>query len=133
MAKRIAWLALLWGLWLPLAAAAAGVSGSKPMLCAVTQARECDYGGECAATTPAEINLPPFVVVDVKAKLLSEYRGERKTPVQTVVEKDGNFVLQGYESRAFSIAISKQTGELLAASTGGPDGAFVISGICTEL
>lgn len=132
MTNRIAWLALLL-LAVPVAARAGGVSGSKPMLCAVVEARDCAYDGDCVAATPDEINLPPFVVVDPKAKLLSEYRGERKTVVQTVVEKDGNVVLQGYENRAWSIAISKETGKLLAASTGGPDGGFVISGICTEL
>jgi len=133
MMQRIAGLVLPMLLALPLAASAGGVSASKPMLCAVTEARDCAYGGDCVATTPEEINLPPFVVVDAKAKQLSEYKGERKTPVQTVVEKDGNLVLQGYERRAWSIVISKETGKLLAASTGGAEGGFVISGICTEL
>lgn len=132
MRNPIAWLALLL-LPFPVAASAGGVSGSKPMLCAVTGARDCAYDGDCVATTPDEINLPPFLVVDAKAKLVSEHRGERKTPVQSVAEKDGNLVLQGFEDRAFSIAISKETGKLVAASTGGPEGAFVISGICTEL
>jgi hypothetical protein len=132
MTKRTAWLALLL-LATPAAARAGGVSGSKPMLCAVTEARDCAYGGDCVATTTDEINLPSFVVVDAKAKLLSEYRGERKTPVQTVAEMDGSLVLQGYENRAWSISISKESGKLLAASTGGADGAFVISGICTDL
>ena len=34
---------------------------------------------------------------------------------------------------AWSIVISKETGKLLAASTGGADGAFVVSGIRTDL
>ena len=132
MRNRIAWLACLL-LSLPAVATAGGVSGSKPMLCAVTGARDCSYDGDCATAAPEELNLPPFLVVDAKAKLLSEYRGERKTPVQTVLEKDGTLVLQGYESRAWSIVISKETGKLLSAGTGGPDGAFVVSGICTDL
>ncbi len=132
MRDRIAWLALVL-LASPLTAWAGGVSGSKPMLCAVTEARDCAYDGDCAPAAPEELNLPPFLVVDAKAKLLSEYRGERKSPVQTVFEKDGNLVLQGYEARAWSIVISMETGKLLSVGTGGPDGAFVVSGICTDL
>ena len=132
MRHPIAWLALLL-LALPVTARAGGVSGSKPMLCAVTGARDCSYDGDCVGAAPEELNLPPFLVVDAKAKLLSEYKGERKSPVQTVFEKDGNVVLQGYEARAWSIVISKETGKLLSVGTGGPDGAFVVSGICTDL
>lgn len=132
MRDPISWLALVL-LACPVAAGAAGVSGSKPMLCAVTGARDCAYDGDCDPAALEELNLPPFLVVDAKAKLLSEYRGERKSPVQSVFEKDGNVVLQGYEERAFSIVISKETGRLLSVGTGGPDGAFVVSGICTDL
>jgi hypothetical protein len=103
------------------------------MLCAVTEARDCSHDGDCVAAAPEELNLPPFHVVDTKAKLLSEYRGERKSPVQTVLEKDGNAVLQGYEERAWSMVISKETGKLLSVGTGGPEGASVVSGICTDL
>lgn len=131
MKSRIAWLAAL-GLAMPAAAHAAGVNGSKPMLCAVTEALECSYEGDCARETPEDINIPPFVVVDVKAKTLSEYRGERKSPVQTVFEKDGHVVLQGYEKRAWSMAISKDTGRLSVTATA-PDTGFVIFGICTDL
>jgi hypothetical protein len=132
MRDRIAWLALAL-LASPVTTWAAGVSGSKPMLCAVTEVRDCAYDGDCAPATPDELNLPPFLVVDAKAKLLSEYQGERKSSVQTVFEKDGNLVLQGYEARAWSIVISMETGKLLSVGTGGPDGAFVVSGICTDL
>jgi hypothetical protein len=132
MRDRIAWLALLM-LAFPVASRAGGVSGSKPMLCAVTDARDCSHDADCVSAAPEELNLPPFLVVDAKAKQISEYQGERKSPVQTVLEKDGNVVLQGYEERAWSMVISKETGKLLSVGTGGPDGAFVVSGICTDL
>jgi hypothetical protein len=131
MTSRIAWVAVL-GLAMPSAALAAGVDGSKPMLCAVTEALECSYQGDCVRETPEEINIPPFVVVDVKAKTLSEYRGERKSAVQTVFEKDGDVVLQGYERRAWSAVISKETGRLSVTATA-PDTGFVLFGICTDL
>jgi hypothetical protein len=131
MTSRTAWLAVL-GLVAPAAASAAGLDGSKPMLCAVTEALECSYQGDCARETPEDINIPPFIVVDVKAKTLSEYRGERKSPVQNVFEKEGDVVLQGYEQRAWSMVISKETGKL-SVTASGPETGFVIFGICTDL
>jgi hypothetical protein len=131
MRNRLVWLACLM-LAFPAVASAGGVSGSKPMLCAVTGVQDCSYDGDCARAAPEELNLPPFLVVDAKAKRLSAYRGERKTPVQTVLEKDDSLVLQGYEARAWSIVISKETGKLLSVGIGGPDGAFVVSGNCTD-
>lgn len=131
MRHAIAWLAVLLLAW-PAAARAAGVSGSKPILCAVTEALECPYEGECIHETPEGINLPPFIVVDPKAKTLSEYQGDRKSPVQTVFEKGAHIVLQGYEERAWSAAISKETGRLSVTATS-PDAGFVVFGICTDL
>ena len=131
MTGRISWLALLL-LAVPGAATAGGVDGSKPMLCAVTETVECAYEGECVHGSAEDVNVPPFLVVDPKAKQLSEHRGERKSPVQTVFEKDGQVVLQGYENRAWSMAISKETGRLSATATG-PEAGFVVFGICTDL
>lgn len=131
MASRITPLALLL-LALPGTALAAGVDGSKPMLCAVTETLECSYGGDCVRGSAEDINIPPFVVVDPKAKRLSEYRGERKSPVQTVFEKDGQVVLQGYENRAWSATVSKENGKLSVTATG-PEAGFVLFGVCTDL
>jgi hypothetical protein len=131
MLARIASLALPF-LLLPGAASAAGVNGSKPMLCALTEAVECQYETECTHGSVESMNFPPFVRIDAKAKTLTEHEGERKTTVQTVSERDGNLVLQGYENRAFSITISKATGRLTATATG-PETGFVLFGICTQL
>ena len=54
------------------ASAAGKYDGSKPMLCAVTAVSECTKDGNCERSAPQEgNNLPGFVRIDVKGKLLS--------------------------------------------------------------
>lgn len=112
-------------------AAGAGIDTSGPVLCALTEAMECSAESECAQVQPEDLNLPPFVVVDVKGKKLSEHHGKRSSPIQTVNERNGAVYLQGFEQRAWGIAISKETGRM-TASAAGDQGAFVIFGACTE-
>ncbi len=131
MKQQIAWLAVFC-LSLPGAALARGVSGSERMLCAVTEVLECPFEEACIRQTAEGIALPAFLVIDPKAKMLLEYQGERKTPVQTVYERDGHVVLQGYEKRAWSISISKETGRASVAATEA-DVGLVIFGVCTDL
>ncbi|MDJ0852360.1 MAG: hypothetical protein QNK04_28655 [Myxococcota bacterium] len=126
---RVASLALI---LLAPSAALAGVDGAKPMLCAVTEAIECNHEEECSRGTVESMNIPPFLRIEPGRKLMTEHKGERKTTVQTVTEKDGHIVLQGFENRAFSVSISKETGRLTATATG-PDAGFVLFGICTDL
>ncbi len=131
MIGRIAGIASL-ALLLAPAAALAGVNGAKPMLCAVTEAIECHHESECSRGSVESMNIPPFLRIEPGRKLMTEHKGERKTTVQTVTEKDGHIVLQGFENRAFSVSISKETGRLTATATG-PDAGFVLFGICTDL
>jgi hypothetical protein len=111
---------------------AAQVDVSKPLLCAVTEAIECPADAPCASLSVEEVNIPAFLVVDAKAKRLSEHEGQRSTPAQSVTERDGHLYLQGIEERAWSAAISASTGKLsLTASR--PEAGFVVFGACTEL
>jgi hypothetical protein len=104
---------------------------SKTMLCALTEAIECGYESQCSYGPVDELNLPPFIRVDPRAKTLTEHNGSRKTVVGSVTNKDGQLVLQGIENRAYSISITASTGRL-SASTAGPDVGFVFFGACTN-
>jgi hypothetical protein len=112
--------------------AAAQVDVSKPLLCAVTEAIECPADGQCASTSAEEINIPAFLVVDAKAKRVSEHKGQRTTPAQSVTERDGHLYLQGIEERVWSAAISASTGQM-ALTASRPEAGFVVFGVCTEL
>ncbi len=112
--------------------ALAGVDGGKRMLCAFTEAIECSPEDDCSRGSVESLNIPPFIEIDPKKKLMQEHKGERKSTVTTVTERDGHVVLQGYENRAFSVSISKESGRLTATASG-PEAGFVLFGVCTDL
>jgi hypothetical protein len=117
----------------PLSAASAGLDGSKPLLCAITEAVECAFDGTCTRGTADSVNVPQFVRVDVKAKRLSEHEGERSTAIRSVERVEGRLVLQGVEAeRAWSVSISEETGKM-SVTASGHDVGFVVFGACTEL
>ena len=111
--------------------AMAQVDGSKPFLCAITEAVDCGRDGTCARGSAEDVGLPTFIWVDVPAGTLREHGGERRTRVGRSEERDGKLLLQGVEERAWSASISQATGALTAAAAG--DGAaFVLFGACTR-
>lgn len=122
------------GLALPFTASAAGkYDGSKPMLCAVTTMSECTSDGKCERSAPqAGNNLPTFVRVDVKGKLLTDNQGSgRKTEIKVATVLDGQLVLQGGENgKAWSMVIASESGTF-GSSVVEDDGLFAIFGNCT--
>jgi hypothetical protein len=117
----------------PPASAAGKYDGSKPMLCAVTAVSECTKDGNCERSAPQEgNNLPAFVRVDVKAKLLSDNDGSgRKTEIKSSAIVDNQLMLQGSENgKAWSIVISSDSG-VFGSSVVEDDGLFAIFGRCT--
>jgi hypothetical protein len=115
------------------ASAAGKYDGSKPMLCAVTAVSECTKDGACERSAPQEgNNLPGFVRVDVKAKLLSDNDGGgRKTAIQSSALVDNLLMLQGAENgKAWSIVIASDSG-VFGSSVVEDDGLFAIFGRCT--
>ena len=115
------------------ASAAGKYDGSKPMLCAVTAVSECTKDGACERSAPlVGNNLPGFVRVDVKAKLLSDNDGGgRKTEIKSSVILDDQLMLQGSENgKAWSIVISSDSG-VFGSSVVENDGLFAIFGRCT--
>ena len=85
-------------------------------------------------TDPWELDMPQFVVIDLKKKTVSTTKasGEnRSTKVQTSSDETEIF-LQGIENgRAFSFVIDQATGLLSAAISS--DGATIsVFGACTD-
>jgi len=67
----------------PVAAVAASLDGSVPILCAINALMECD-GDDCERTTAEETKVPPFVRFDVQKKLLTSVDGTRTSPITKV-------------------------------------------------
>jgi hypothetical protein len=110
----------------------AAFDGSAPMLCAVRHLSECDPSGQCERTSLEEVQLPPFVRVDVPQRLLSGTQpGSRRTEIKSTGRIDGNLILQGGESgRGWSLVIGEASGKLSGA-VADDDVVFVIFGACT--
>ena len=101
------------------AATADDITGVNRFVCAPAQVTVCDEAGACVSVLPWEVNVPRFLVFDLKKKRISttEASGEnRATPIQSVIETEDAIYLQGVEGgRAFSFVISRSTGFMSAA------------------
>ena len=120
------------GLTLP-AAAAGKYDGSAPMLCAVTAVSECTADGKCERSAPhAGNNLPTFMRVDVKGKVLRADDGSgRKTEIKASSIVDDQLMLQGIENgKAWNMVIKSDTGRW-GGSVVEDDGSFALFGACT--
>jgi hypothetical protein len=115
------------------AAAAGKYDGSKPMLCAVTAVSECTADGKCErSAAEAANNLPTFLRVDVKGKVLTDNEGgSRKSEIKSSSIVDGHLMLQGAEhGRAWSMVIASEGGRF-GGSIVEDDGLFAVFGNCT--
>lgn len=110
------------------------VSDSDKLLCAASRVTLCFESGECMDADPWELDMPQFVVVDLKNKTVSTTKAsgeDRSTKLQTSNDET-EFFLQGIENgRAFSFVINQETGLLSAAISS--DGATIsVFGACTD-
>ena len=112
------------------AAAVGKFDGSAPMLCAPTVVTECGADGDCRRGTPASVNLPEFLKVDLKAmKVYAEGTG-RESPIRNIEHLNGVLVVQGGQNgRAWSMTVTEETGKMSATISTEGEG-FIIFGAC---
>jgi hypothetical protein len=112
--------------------ALAAFDGTAPMLCAVTYLTECDPSGPCERAALEDVQLPPFVRIDVGQRVLSGTQpGGRRTEIKSSGRLDGHLVLQGgEEGRGWSLVIGETSGKMSGAVAGDAV-VFVIFGACT--
>ncbi|HMF50187.1 MAG TPA: hypothetical protein VK603_16155 [Candidatus Saccharimonadales bacterium] len=119
----------------PAAAAGAKFDGSTPLLCVPIEITECDVGGKCYVGTAEEVNLPQFIRIDLKEKLLRGVgeAADRTTPIDFLERENGRIVLHGgQKGRGWTAVISEETGKL-SATISDEGTAFIIFGACTAL
>ena len=122
------------GLTVSLHAWAEDVTGVERMVCAAGQAHICLETGECYTTTPWELSMPDFVVIDTNKGIVSTTKASglnRSTKFTKADRREGLITLQGVESaRAFSFVIHEATGRMTVAIA--RDGMSVnVFGACT--
>ena len=118
----------------PGVAAASDFDGSRNLLCAPTDAMQCEGAGECNRKEVELLNMAKFLYVDFKAKTLKGTvegaTSEETSSIHTVQKLDGGTLIQGAEGgRGWSLIVDKGTGDMTLAIAG-DDIAFVLFGVC---
>ena len=134
MHKFLSRLALAAAATLPAVAQADNLAGADRFLCASSRVVRCYSVGDCDSGPPWEWNMPSFIQVDLKKKLISTPAAsaeQRRSPLTHVQREAGQIIVQGTENgRALSMVIAEETG--LASSAIALDGITVtVFGACT--
>ena len=133
--------AMLCIFFLPLSVTAGDYDGSKQLYCAITDGVQCLPGGECQTVEPWDANLPVFLVLNFKKKIITTPNkecGDRSSKIESSKLIDGKLMVQGAEDGAegvqdgvaWSFAISESTGKMVLTESAEGIG-FVFFGACT--
>ena len=116
--------------------AAPGIDGKKDVVCAVMDVVACLEEESCLQGRASSFDLPEFIILDAKAKVIRPaYEGGEKavSPVKNVERNGNHLILQGVENgRGWDIAIDTESGKMRAASVGDAV-SFLAFGSCTAL
>jgi hypothetical protein len=112
------------------------VKDAEGVLCTAVQATVCYMDGDCEIGAPWHWNIPQFIEIDFKQKVLRTTQASeehRQTPFKNFERAEGLIFLQGVErGRAFSLTIDENTG--LASIAVAKNGETVsVFGACTPL
>lgn len=116
-------------------AQADNLEGVDEMICAAAQVQICIENDTCYSATPAELDVPDFVVINTGKKTISTTKASsenRSTSFTSVAKSEGLIYLQGIEGgRAFSFVIDEASGRMTVAVS--RDGLSVsVFGACTD-
>ena len=113
------------------AASAADFDGSKRLICATVEARDCVSGTSCLNGIPDEIGAPAFMRIDFEKKVITG--PQRTTAIQIMEKSERQLLLLGTElGYGWALALDRMTGRF-AGSLAEAGGVFVLLGSCTPL
>ena len=114
---------------------AENISNADRIVCSPADVKLCFENGECFDTTPWEIDMPEFLIIDLRKKTISTTRAsgqDRATKFTALEKQDGKLFMQGIESdRAFSFVVEEMTG-ILTASVARDGVSVSVFGACTD-
>ena len=118
------------------AVSAAGMDGSRDIVCAVTNVVGCAEEGSCVQGSARSFDVPEFMILDAKKKVVrASYESGNKavSPVKNIERSGDHLILQGVEnSRGWEISINTKSGRMSAAGVGDAI-SFLAFGACTAL
>lgn len=110
------------------------VSGSDSLLCYGLSAARCETGEGCETVEPWKLDLPDFVKLDLRGKMLrttATSPEQRETPLQIVQREGGKILIHGSQGeRAFTWLIAEATGEGTLSVAAHGQGVTVFT-VCT--
>lgn len=111
------------------------VTNSDRILCSISTLMLCVEDGECFPLSPLDLEIPQFLVMDLKKKTITTTEAstnKRVSKVANLLRENGRTFLQGVENnRAYSILIEDDIGQFSAAIA--RDGITVsVFGSCTD-
>jgi hypothetical protein len=130
--KRSSWiLTFALGALAPAVARAESLDTSKPLVCSIAEAAECDGIAACTDVTLEQIDLPAVWRVDFAAKQIAAQDGQRTSPIAATETLDAVIVLQGHQNgRGWTLVVERATGHL-QASAADAEGTYALAGSCT--
>ena len=113
----------------PGAAIGADFDGSRPLICAPSEAVDYRPGEEIVKERPSDIGAPSFLRVDIANKTIAGPK--RVTPINYIEKHDKQILLQGTElGFGWTLALDQQAGEMTLTFVDRA-GAVVLTGRCT--
>ena len=114
---------------------AAQLDGTTPMQCEIKAVMACTGGDSCVRGTSATVALPPVLVIDVGARLVSGDRSGRTVRITSVGHGAGRLMLHGEEveigGRAWNVVVMEATGTMTGAVLSEP-GGYLMFGTCVR-
>jgi len=115
---------------------AAGFDGRTNLVCATINVVACTEGPVCMQGTSQTFELPSFIFVDFKNKMVrgtDEGGHDEVSPIKNHEKTESQIILQGIENHhGWTLAIDRQTGGMNLSSSGA-DVGFLVMGNCTAL
>ena len=117
-------------------AAASGIVSADNIVCATIDVVACVDDTACVQGTAKNFDLPEFVIIDTKKKVIRatlESGHKNVSPIKTLESSGEHLILQGIEnSRGWSLAIDTKSGDM-SGSLVGEGLSFLVFGNCTTL
>ena len=134
MIRTTSLLLILGVAWLPLSAAADRYDGSKPLICSLDDAVDCeDDDNGCNIGDAVDVNLPRLIRVNFKKKRIEPLgvSDSEGAAIRSVAKEDERLIVQGAQNgRGWSLVVTRDAGAATVAVAGGAHG-FLIFGACT--
>ena len=121
----------------PVGASAAGYDGSANLICAASNVVACTKASICVQGEASSFDLPVFMYVDFKAKVVkARTEGDAKqveSPIRNFQKSNTQLILQGVENgHGWGMSIDQKGGRM-TTTVSGESASFMIFGACTAL